>query len=466
MRFTFFSFLLVASTLVSAQVEVSGKVLDASTNEPVPYANIFLKNTDLGTTAYRDGSFVLHVDSVLRDSLSISCMGFRNTNVYLPDAVAEKHLIIKLTEARHELHEVKVKPREMDVLTTGIDPWKVPVLSLKSCQGAFGKHAIARHITNDHQVNGFIKSLSVFICDEGNYKAPFRLNLLQVDPLTSAPSEPLVSQDFILQATEGGEWVTLDLKKRLIRFPPNGIFVLLQSLPLDSVEIAQYRLRSPEMSDFEILNSAPAFGFQSEKCHQVVNRYWHSYADSAWKLYNYPEVDLNSHCQSPRIKAEISYYADQKLKTKKLKPKRKLRKVVDVPRQDLIKYPQSSPIELVHSLQKTSTADDLAYLFNHLIYYESKEELESIVGGLEELQSIKGTEEWDHRKQRSLQLLKEMEANLSSLRKSDQGFKFDLFITDHIWHLYYENGLWKMGLATSLIGQSETDAVKMEEAAQ
>lgn len=442
---------------VFAQTRLEGKVVDASTGTPIPYANVFVKNTSLGTTAYRDGSFALQLDSLKHDSLVVSCMGFEPAKLHLPEVLSQNHLVIRLSEARKELDEVEVKPREMEVLTTGIDPWNVPVLSLKYCQGAFGEHAIARHITNDHQI----------ICDKGISNAPFRLNLLQVDPLSGAPSEPLVSEDFILQADEGGIWVTLDLEKRLMAFPSNGFFVLLQALPLDSVQMTGYKLQHPGMSDFEVRNSAPAFGFRSEKCNKVINRFWHVYADSAWRLYKHPDVDLSSHCQSPRIKADISYYADQKLKIKNLKPKRKLRKVVDVPKQDFLTYPQSSPEELLQSLQKASEAGDLAYLFTHLIYYETKEELKNVVTGLEKLQALEGSPEWEHRKIQSLELLRDIAANLVSLRKSDQRFEYKLNVAENIWFLYYKDDLWKMGMETELIeGSGSGSTIKLEEAAR
>ena len=54
-----------------AQSEIRGVVTDALTGEVIPYTNIYFKNHPVGVTAFRDGSFVLRLDTVYQDSLTI-----------------------------------------------------------------------------------------------------------------------------------------------------------------------------------------------------------------------------------------------------------------------------------------------------------------------------------------------------------------------------------------------------------
>jgi len=51
----------LASQLARAQAQVNGRVLDAQTRQPVPYASVRVPGTTLGTTANAEGEFVLSV---------------------------------------------------------------------------------------------------------------------------------------------------------------------------------------------------------------------------------------------------------------------------------------------------------------------------------------------------------------------------------------------------------------------
>lgn len=51
----------LASQLACAQAPVNGRVLDAQTRQPVPYASVRVPGTTLGTTANAEGEFVLSV---------------------------------------------------------------------------------------------------------------------------------------------------------------------------------------------------------------------------------------------------------------------------------------------------------------------------------------------------------------------------------------------------------------------
>lgn len=53
----FLAFVFIAA-FAQAQT-IQGKVVDAKTNEPLPFANVFINNSTVGTTTELDGSFTL-----------------------------------------------------------------------------------------------------------------------------------------------------------------------------------------------------------------------------------------------------------------------------------------------------------------------------------------------------------------------------------------------------------------------
>ena len=49
----------LASTAFAQTCTITGKVIDSKTQEPIPFANVFLNNTTLGTVTELNGEFVL-----------------------------------------------------------------------------------------------------------------------------------------------------------------------------------------------------------------------------------------------------------------------------------------------------------------------------------------------------------------------------------------------------------------------
>lgn len=85
---------------------VSGFVIDSQTNEPIPFASVFVKNTTIGTTTGFDGDFHFNVDR--QDSISISAIGYRPQTVTIK-RITENQKII-LVPDMIEIKEINVKP--------------------------------------------------------------------------------------------------------------------------------------------------------------------------------------------------------------------------------------------------------------------------------------------------------------------------------------------------------------------
>lgn len=101
-------FLLIAvfslTNIIFAQTKVSGKVVDTS-NEPIPYANIVFKGTNIGVVTNEDGKFYIEADQNYT-TLMISYVGFPTKEVALPKLV-NYNFTITLSEGTN-LKEVVV----------------------------------------------------------------------------------------------------------------------------------------------------------------------------------------------------------------------------------------------------------------------------------------------------------------------------------------------------------------------
>jgi CarboxypepD_reg-like domain/Family of unknown function (DUF5686) len=78
--------LFLLTVVLSAQTKVSGIVID-NTNQPVPYANVVFKGSNIGIVTNEDGRFYIESDKTY-NTLIVSFMGFETKEVPLTKAVS------------------------------------------------------------------------------------------------------------------------------------------------------------------------------------------------------------------------------------------------------------------------------------------------------------------------------------------------------------------------------------------
>lgn len=105
-RFIVFGILSLAASGVLAQ-EVSGYVEDARTGEPIPFANVWIKGTQQGTTTDLKGWFKLTAPK--NDTLSVSSVGYKpqEKSISQNQSVTVR---FRLEEDVKQISEVTVKP--------------------------------------------------------------------------------------------------------------------------------------------------------------------------------------------------------------------------------------------------------------------------------------------------------------------------------------------------------------------
>ncbi|MEL6926438.1 MAG: carboxypeptidase-like regulatory domain-containing protein [Bacteroidota bacterium] len=97
----------LSANIMAAQI-VSGNVLDAKTNAPLPGATIYFDGTTLGSISDLDGSFSIRTQTKSSSPLIVSFVGYET--VIVEDPYAAAPLTIYLKEASVDLEEVIVTP--------------------------------------------------------------------------------------------------------------------------------------------------------------------------------------------------------------------------------------------------------------------------------------------------------------------------------------------------------------------
>ena len=102
-------FILTSQFVFSQNVFIlKGKVTDAVTKDPIPFASINLKNTSLGKNTDFEGNFQFLLASVPSDSLLISCLGYFSRLFYISKDSLTQTIYIQLKPSEILLQEVKV----------------------------------------------------------------------------------------------------------------------------------------------------------------------------------------------------------------------------------------------------------------------------------------------------------------------------------------------------------------------
>ncbi len=110
-------------TNISKNINVSGIIRDATTGETLPYANIMVNNSQMGTQANSDGHFSLLGIPSDTSSLEISFLGYNSKTMSLNPELDKSNLEIELTPNDLIIDEITIsaaKKEQMLKASTGI----------------------------------------------------------------------------------------------------------------------------------------------------------------------------------------------------------------------------------------------------------------------------------------------------------------------------------------------------------
>ncbi len=94
-----------------AKRRIEGQVVDRETGEPLPFSNIYIKGTTVGTVSDFDGLFIIEVPAST-DSLAFNVMGYHNQSRALADLDDETNRI-EMVSQTYSINEILVKPDDL-----------------------------------------------------------------------------------------------------------------------------------------------------------------------------------------------------------------------------------------------------------------------------------------------------------------------------------------------------------------
>ncbi len=198
------------------------KLVDATSGNPIPFVNIWVKNQNVGTSSSKNGIFELPERVYFSDTLVFSAVGYFD-GIILFKNLADTFLMMPRT---YELGEIMVKAGER---------------KKQLWIGAFKRNRINLWYAGSQQPNmmaGFFPYKAEYFqtpCLIGiemflnSYLPDVKVNIRLMKPDSAGfPGENVFHRSLVMNIRKGKHVQYLDLSEYSIIFPPEGLFVALE----------------------------------------------------------------------------------------------------------------------------------------------------------------------------------------------------------------------------------------------
>jgi len=211
---------------MTINAQLKGKVLNIESREPIPFANIAIENTIIGTTSNVKGHF--EFKKVPPDKrLVISSVGFETQYLSVSDSVVE----ILLQPKTYEIGIVTVKPVKNPIKTRINEITTRNCSNYLVCSGYPWMSARYFEYKSVYHSYPFIKEIRILTQSQIE-DSKFNIRVISAND-KGEPSEEIIGENIIVSTQKGNHISTVDLTNFNLIFPENGLFVALEWLIID-----------------------------------------------------------------------------------------------------------------------------------------------------------------------------------------------------------------------------------------
>ncbi|SNR31554.1 CarboxypepD_reg-like domain-containing protein [Maribacter sedimenticola] len=253
-------FLFVATQWINGQdlEYVYGSVVDAENGEPVVFANIHLKNREVGVISNIDGGFRIPIAyKTLGEVIEISCMGFETKEILIDVFLEGQANIIILTPSSFELSEAVVSAKVKKINARDIVRYAIDNIPQNYSLEQFGLVGYYRdyQIENENYTNmneAIIKIFDAGFASKDNFDnecqlITYKKNLeFKIDSFTKQPYDYEKHSKIIpsakMENSGGNEFITLNIHDA-IRNNKIKTYSFINDMSVDFVENHRFVLK-------------------------------------------------------------------------------------------------------------------------------------------------------------------------------------------------------------------------------
>jgi CubicO group peptidase (beta-lactamase class C family) len=217
-KYLLFLFLATLNLQGFSQKTIHGQVIHSETRQPVPYANIGIWHTEIGTLSNEDGSFSIIIpEKYFSRELIFSSVGFSSAFLKIDSIKNEAPLMVVLKEDILELEAVEIQADREKIISTQFGNGKSLLLNgqLHYDSLAAGS-AMALLIDQGEADLPFVQEVSLYIAKNLAPEFKIRLRFLSVDSLTHKPTSDLINDQIIMVSDIKKGWLDFEMKENII----------------------------------------------------------------------------------------------------------------------------------------------------------------------------------------------------------------------------------------------------------
>ena len=211
-------------------IEIKGRVIEQVMGKPLSFATVEIKSLATGAYTDAEGYFTISIPPKnQKDTIEFYALGFEQKKMLIEQLINRKNTIIELKQKVFNIEEVKVKPKKIKIVKLGVTqkkPWRYQVANVFGGQNG-------HYIKNEKGLSGFVKSVSFYIAGVGHTDTPFRVRIYKHDKTNNCPGDDLLNENLIVQNPNGAGWFTVDVSGYFIRFPKDGMYVMMEWIYTD-----------------------------------------------------------------------------------------------------------------------------------------------------------------------------------------------------------------------------------------
>lgn len=220
--------LLNINFLYGQETKISAQILDKNNNK-IKFANIGIKDKDLGTISDENGLFSIYIpEKHLEDTLTISYAGYNEFKIKINDVITNKISQFVIEESINELLEVVILTEKTKEVAIGTKSYSSMVAGYVRVNNDKNKdiQEFAKEININKPIK--IKSLSVNLFNVKVKTAKFRINFYSIK--NNLPFENINQQNIILTHDIKAGWNKFDISDYDVKLA-KSFFISLEYIP-------------------------------------------------------------------------------------------------------------------------------------------------------------------------------------------------------------------------------------------
>jgi len=282
---------------------VKGIVFDDITKLPIPYVNLSILESQIGTSSLEDGSYSLEItDKNLDKKIHLSSLGYRDSIISVNQLLKQSN--IYLQAKFEELDEIIISKKFQDQFlvvnpikrkyiksgfSTSTNPWKI---------------ALFFPFKEDYKSTKYLNSVKIYLQQYGlteSHPSKFRLRLFSIGE-DDLPKDDLIIDEILIETKKRQKDVEVDMSKHNIIFPKDGFYVVLEWLHIPFNEFEMTYTMQGEKGKKKMTKYAPTFSATKEELNTFKVAYF-----SNGKWFNFPIIFKDENKQSvPAISLTLS----------------------------------------------------------------------------------------------------------------------------------------------------------------